>query len=152
MLASTKYMCSNCLTVDNRRRCCDWSTYICASLLRLKSIVGSSRNTRLGKIPALQCVWKHIAISLVPNYPGLERGQSISRRLGFGTVSAPFSCLVFFIDSLFFFQAILDIPRSLTSTRTPILALLLGLRHEYQDLASNFVSPTLLTSLIMLSF
>ena len=59
------------------RRCCDWSsTYSCASLLRLKSIVGCSRNTRLGKFSSFQCVWKHIANStLQSKYPNLERGQ-----------------------------------------------------------------------------
>ena len=51
--------------------------YTCASLLRLKSILGCSRNTRLlGKFPAWQFVWKHIANSTVqPKYPELERGQ-----------------------------------------------------------------------------
>ena len=45
MLASTVGASSTCA-----------ATYTCASLLRLKSIVGCSRSTRLGKIPALQCV------------------------------------------------------------------------------------------------
>ena len=44
----------------------------CASLLSLKSIIGCSRNTRIGTVctfPALQCVWKHIANSTVqPKY------------------------------------------------------------------------------------
>ena len=48
----------------------------CALLLRLKSIFGCSRNRHIGKFPALQCVWKHVANSTVqPKYPELERGQ-----------------------------------------------------------------------------
>ena len=68
----------------------------CASLSRLNSIVGCSKNTRIGKFPALQCVWKHIANSklhvyltvllvsrrllrvkvlVLPKYPKLEKSQ-----------------------------------------------------------------------------
>ena len=54
---------------------------ICASLLRLKSIVGCSRNTRIGKFPALGCVWKDITNS----------EESIFWRLGFSTVVLSFS-------------------------------------------------------------
>ena len=81
-------MCSNCLVlltlgvVANRVR-------TCASLLRLKSIIRCSRNIRIGKFPALQCVWKHIANSIVPKVPR-TRKEPISHRLGFSTASAPF--------------------------------------------------------------
>ena len=54
------------------------SRYTHASLLRLKSIIGCSRNTRLGKFPAFHCIWKHIANSTVqpkestPNWKGVN--------------------------------------------------------------------------------
>ena len=70
----------------------------CASFWRLKSIVGCCRNTRIGKFPALQCIWKHIANSTVqPKYPELK--GSISRCLGFSTVVLPFISNLRYVNS-----------------------------------------------------
>ena len=55
-----QYVCSNCLALISLGVVAI-GVHTCASLLRLKSIVGCSKNTRIGKFPALQCVLKHIA-------------------------------------------------------------------------------------------
>ena len=81
-------MCSNCLNVSSARRCCDWSTYACALLLRLKSIVGCSRNTSASFL--LCSVFGNTLLMLLYNQSTWNWKGVNFLLVGFSTVSAPF--------------------------------------------------------------
>ena len=76
-----QYLCINCLLLL-ALGVVAIGVRTCVSLLRLKSVFGCSRNTRIGQFPALQSVWKHIANSTVqPKYRELEKGQFSAPRV-----------------------------------------------------------------------
>ena len=54
-VGACQYACSNCLMLLTLGVVAI-GVRTCASLLRLKSIVECSRNMRIGKVPALQCI------------------------------------------------------------------------------------------------